>query len=154
MPSRWLRTDSSLLLLASEHFNELCLASSSSTYEYKGCFPDQIRPYFLFLSISLLSARGYTRHHGTEYFMTNTLIVSRLLEKFTEVLEKKKFPSIIKRPDQQSVTWSIWIRSSFCHSFSLIPIYMYVNVIWTLCDDHYRAQSKEQAHINNTISIQ
>jgi hypothetical protein len=147
-------TDSSLLLLVSEHFNEMCLASSPSTYEYKGCFPDQIRPYFLLMSISPLSTRGCTRHHGTEYFMTNTLIVSRLLEKFPEVYTTQNSPTVVRRPDQQSVTWSTSIRSSFCHSLSLIPIYMYVNVIWTLCDILYRAQSKEQAHINNTISIQ
>jgi len=85
MPSPLIRTDSSLQLLVSEHFSDLCLASPSSTFEYKGCFPDQIRPYFLLMSISLLSALGYTRQHGTEYFMTNTLIVSRLHGKFSSV---------------------------------------------------------------------
>lgn len=85
MPSRLLRADSSMQLLVSEHFNDLCLASPSSTFEHEGCLADQILPYFRLMSISLLSALGYTRHHGTEYFLTNTLIVSRLPEKFSEV---------------------------------------------------------------------
>jgi hypothetical protein len=98
-PSRLLRTHSSLQLLVSEHFNYLCWLSSFSEFEYNGCLSDEIRPYFLLMSIKLLSALGCTRRHGA--LRDNYAYSFTATRKIPWSSENTKFPYLLRK------TWSI-----------------------------------------------